>query len=116
MEIYNFIKTYAMATSKSPWLKNHKGHVDKEIVVKQYGTQTVITSYPDRSGVTYSGKQKDSQARLAEAIDWARSIVRDPQKKAQYSKLLPKGKRLYNAAIQEYLNPQDPPFSNVKPR
>jgi hypothetical protein len=104
-----------MATSNSPWLKNHKGHINKEIVVKQYDTQTVVTSYPDRSRVTYSEKQKVSQARLAEAIDWARSIIRDPRKKAEYSKLLPKGKRLYNAAIQEYLNPQDPPFSNIKP-
>lgn len=46
---------------------------------------------------------------------WARSIIKDPVKIAEYSRLLPKGKRLYNAAIQEYLDPQNPPFSNIKP-
>ena len=75
----------------------------------------MVTSYPDRTRVVYSEIQKASQGRLAEAVAWARSIINDPVMKAEYSLLLPKGKRLYNAAIQEYLDPQDPPFSNIKP-
>ena len=104
-----------MATSNSPKLKNHKGHINKQLVVKQYGPQTVVTSYPDRTHIVYTKLQKATQSRLAEAVAWARSIINDPVKKAEYSLLLPKGKRLYNAAIQEYLDPQDPPFSNIKP-
>lgn len=104
-----------MATSNSPHLKNYKGHKDKTVVVKQYNTQTVITSYPDRTNVVYTENQEFFQSRFADAVAWAGSIVRDPVKKAEYSKLLPKGKRLYNAAIQEYLNPQQQPFSNIKP-
>lgn len=104
-----------MATSNSPHLKNYRGHKDKTLVVKQYGPQTVITSYPDRTEVVYTKVQEAEQSRFAEAVAWARSIIRDPVKKAEYSKLLPKGKRLYNAAIQEYLNPQEPPFSNIRP-
>lgn len=104
-----------MAITNSPYLKNYKGHKDKTLVVKQYDTQTVVTSYPDRTGVVYTENQQAFQNRFAEAVAWARSIIRDPVKKAEYSKLLPKGKRLYNAAIQEYLNPQQQPFSNIKP-
>lgn len=103
-----------MAISNSPYLKNYKGHLKKTLVVKQ-AHKTIVTVYPDMSRVKYSEAQKSKQAKFAEAVAYARSIVNDPIKKAAYTKLLPKGKRLYNAAVQEYLNPQTVPFSSVKP-
>lgn len=103
-----------MAITNNPYLKNYKGHLNKTYVVKQ-AHKTILTSYPDRSRVIYSAAQKSRQATFAEAVAYARSIINDPVKKAAYSKLLPKGKRLYNAALQEYLNPQAVPFSKIKP-
>lgn len=103
-----------MAISNSPYLKNYKGNLQKTVVVKQ-AHKTIITAYPDMSRVKYNAKQKSEQSKFAEAVAFARSIINDPEKKAAYSRFLPKGKRLYNAAIQEYLNPQPVPFSKIKP-
>lgn len=104
-----------MATTNHPFLRNYKGSIDKTVVVKQYDKHTVLTSYPDRSKVEYTEDQRVHHSSFADAVAFAQSIINDPVKKAEYSKLLPKGKRLYNAAIQEYLNPQPVPFSRVKP-
>ena len=103
-----------MATTNHPNLKNHKGKISNVAVVKQYPTVTVITGYPDRSDVVYSPEQNSYKSLFAEAVAYAQSIINDPVKKAAYNKLLPKGKRLYNAAIQEFFNPQSLPFSNIK--
>ncbi|HEY0666796.1 MAG TPA: hypothetical protein VGD22_01390 [Sphingobacteriaceae bacterium] len=93
-----------MAISNSPYLKNYRGNLQKTYVVKQ-AHKTIITAYPDMSRVKYNAKQKSEQSKFAEA----------GEKKAAYSRFLPKGKRLYNAAVQEYLNPQPVPFSKIKP-
>jgi hypothetical protein len=37
------------------------------------------------------------------AVAYAQSIITDPIKKAAYQEKLPKGKRVYNAALQEFL-------------
>jgi hypothetical protein len=104
-----------MATTNSPGLKNYKGSIQKVLVVKQYASKTILTSYPDRKRVIYSENQKAYQSRFAEAVAYARSIISDPVKKAEYTKCLPKGKRLFNAAVQEYLSPQSVPFSTIRP-
>lgn len=103
-----------MAISNSPFLKNFKGNLQKTIVVKQ-AHKTIVTAYPDMSRVKYNEAQKSKQELFAKAVAYARSIINDPVKKAVYSNRLPKGKRLYNAAVQEYLNPQPVPFSKIQP-
>jgi hypothetical protein len=88
---------------KKSILSKAKGRIGEEIVVKQYSYGTVITRYPDMSKVKKSVLQKKEQSLFKEAIKYAQSIIRDPKKKAEYSKKLPKGKSVYHAAIQEYL-------------
>ena len=103
-----------MAVSNSPYLKNYRGNLRKTVVVKQ-AHKTIVTGYPDMRRVKYNKAQRTAQSRFAEAVAYARSVINDPVKKAIYSKLLPKGKRLYNAALQEFLDPQPVPFSTIKP-
>jgi hypothetical protein len=81
-----------------------RGSIGKQIVVKQYGNKTVITAYPDMSKVKPSKLQKLKRKKFAAAIEYARSIVNDPVKKAAYAKKLKKGARVYHAAIKEFLS------------
>jgi hypothetical protein len=73
-------------------------------VVKQYGNKTVVTAYPDMTHVKPSKLQKLKRKEFASAIAYARSIIKDPVKKAAYAKKLKRGERVYNAAIKEYLS------------
>ena len=98
------LSIYDMAQSTtSVILHNMRGQIGKQIVVKQYGNKTVITAYPDMSHVKPSKLQKQKRKTFAAAIEYARSIINDPVKKAAYAKRLKKGARVYNAAIREYL-------------
>jgi len=83
-----------------------RGAIGKQIVVKQYGNKTVIAAYPDMSNVKSSKLQKLKRKKFAAAIEYARSIVNNPAKKAAYAKKLKKGARVYNSAIKEYLAKQ----------
>jgi hypothetical protein len=94
-----------MAYSKaSVILHKMRGRIGKQIVVKQYGNKTVITAYPDMSNIKPSKLQKQKRKKFAAAIDYARSIIHDPVRKAAYAKKLKRGARVYNAAIREYLS------------
>ena len=80
-----------------------RGQIGKQIVVKQYGSKTVITAYPDMSNIKPSKLQKQKRKKFAAAIQYAQSIIHDPVKKAAYLKIMKRGERVYNAAIKEYL-------------
>jgi hypothetical protein len=92
----------ARAGNKS-LLKDVRGTIGKEIVVKQYEYGIVISKHPDMSRVKRSQLQKKYQKDFKGAVAYAQSIIRDPVKKAAYQKKLRKGQRVYNAAIKEYL-------------
>jgi hypothetical protein len=88
---------------KKSILSKAKGKIGDEIVVKQYGYGTVITRCPDMSRVKRSALQKKENSLFKEAVKYAQGVIRDPKRKAEYSKKLKKGKSVYHAAIQEYL-------------
>ena len=92
------------SSNNSLLLRKMRGQIGKQIVVKQYGNKTVITKYPDMSGIKPSKLQKVKRKGFAEAVAYARAIVKDPVKKAVYAKKLKKGQRVYTAAIKEFLN------------
>ncbi|MGG9962003.1 hypothetical protein [Ferruginibacter sp. SUN106] len=93
-----------MARVKSnPLLQGVSGKIGDSFVVKQYRYGTVISAVPDMRRVKKSALQKLKQNRFADAIAYAQSIIRDPEKKAAYAKKLPEGKTVYHTAIQEYL-------------
>ncbi len=96
-----------MAQGKaSVLLHKMRGQIGKQIVVKQYGNKTVITAYPDMSGIKPSKLQKQKRKRFAAAIAYAQSIIHDPVRKAAFAKKLKRGERVYNAAIREFLKSQ----------
>jgi hypothetical protein len=91
-------------SNSSILLHTIRGAIGKQIVVKQYGSKTVITAYPDMSNVKPSKLQKLKRKKFAAAIEYAQSIINDPMKKAAYAKKLKKNARVYNAAIKEFLS------------
>lgn len=84
-------------------LQQVRGQIGKQIVVKHYGKKTVITAYPDMSGVKPSKLQKAQRKTFADAVAYAQGINNDPVKKALYKKKVKKGQKVYNYAIKEYL-------------
>lgn len=94
-----------MAYSERSLLFRHvRGQIGKQIVIKQYGKKTVITAYPNMSGIKPSKLQKQKRSKFSDAVAYAQSIIRDPLLKAAYTKKLKKGQRVYNAAIREFLS------------
>ncbi len=95
---------YTMAQSSSAvLLRNFRGQIGKQIVVKRYGKKTVITAYPDMSRVKPSQLQKKRRNVFAAAVAYAQGINNDPARKALYKKKVKKGQTVYHAAIREYM-------------
>jgi hypothetical protein len=93
-----------MAKSEnSVLLRNVRGQIGKQIVVKKYGKKTVISAYPDMSNVRPSKLQKIKRRSFAEAVAYARAINNDPVRKALYKKKVKRGHTVFNYAIKEYL-------------
>lgn len=94
-----------MAYSERSLLLRHvRGQIGKQIVIKQYGTKTVITAYPNMSGIKPSRLQKQKRNKFSEAVAYAQRIIHDPALKSAYAKKLKKGQRVYNAAIREFMS------------
>ncbi len=92
-----------MARIDSKLLQNLRGGVGKQLVFKQYGDKTVVTGYPNMSGVKPSEQQKDGRKLFAEAAVYASAINRNPEQKAVYAKKLKPGESVYHFALKEYL-------------
>jgi hypothetical protein len=91
-------------TNSNALLKGFSGAIGKQIVVKQYGDKTVISKYPDMSGVKASPNQKKRRSVFHDGVAYAKAIVRNPAKKAAYAKKLAKGQRVFQAAMSEYMH------------
>ena len=92
-----------MAQLSHPLFKDLRGAIGKQLVFKQYGNKTVVTRYPDMSGVKPSEQQKEKRKLFAQAVDYARAISRNPQQKALYQQKITNGQSVYHYALKEYL-------------
>ena len=90
-------------TKNNVLLHQLRGQIGKQLVVKRYGTKTVVTAYPDMSNVKPSKLQTNKRNLFAEAVAYAQGILHDPVKKAAYAKGLKKGQSVYHTAIKEFL-------------
>jgi hypothetical protein len=93
-----------MARTKNPlWTssKGIRGGVLKEIVFKQYKDRTVVTKFPDMSGITQTELQIKGNSKFADAIIFAKDIINDPIKKAAYKRR--EGLSVYHSAIKNYM-------------
>ena len=93
-----------MAELMNSKLQGIKGAVGKQLVFKQYGDKTVVTKYPNMKDIVPSEAQKEKRSLFREAIAYASSITRHPQKKAEYQKKIPEGASVYHHALKEYLS------------
>ena len=88
---------------KTSLLYGFSGSISKQLVYRQYAGGTIVSAYPDMSRVIFSERQKEEQGLFALAVAFARSVIKDPVKKKEFAKRLPKGARVYNGAIKEFL-------------
>jgi hypothetical protein len=92
-----------MARMDESILKNLRGALGKQLVVKQYGDKTVVTKYPHMRKVKPSELQKLYRARFTEAVAYAKAISRHPLQKAAYQHKVKNGQSVYHYALKEYL-------------
>lgn len=92
-----------MATSKGLLVGKLSGHLGKQIVFKQYGDKTVVSSYPDMSRRKLSPKQLRVNAIMEEANYEAKTIMANEalRREAQI-RLNVTSNKLYTALIREY--------------
>jgi hypothetical protein len=96
-----------MAISKDNLLVHGtSGHIGKLLVFKNYSGKTVVTKFPDMSGVVPSENQLKEKSRFGDAVRFAQGIIRDPAKKAAY-KTEP-GRSVYHTAMTDYLEKNKP--------
>ena len=78
------------------------GKIYGQLLFKQYKYGTVVSKIPDRSKVVLSDKQKASNALFRRAVIYAKMVLKDPTRYAEYQSRLPEGKTVYHAAIADY--------------
>ncbi len=102
-----------MAIQTSPLFTGFRGSVNRRLLFRQCGGKTVLSRFPDRSRVIYSERQKQSQKRFSDAVDFAGVVIKEAGLKDIYSiKASLLGFRsAWNLAIAEFMS--DRPL-NVK--
>lgn len=95
-----------MAIQTSPIFAGFRGSVNRQLMFRQRGGKTVVSMFPDRSSVVYSERQKRAQKRFADAVDFARVVIKEPGLKEIYSiKASLLGFRsAWNLAIAEFMS------------
>jgi hypothetical protein len=95
-----------MAIHNSVFLKL-SGHLNKEIVFKQYGDKVVVSAYPDMSKRTLSPKQLENQEIMYMANSIAQGIMANEElSQAAQVRLNVTRNKLYTALIKEYFSKQ----------
>jgi predicted HTH transcriptional regulator len=87
-------------------VKGTAGAIGKEIVYRTIKNKTFNGKFPDMSGVIPSKNQTNRRERFAEAVKFAKSVIKDPAKSAKYK--TKRGQTVYHAAIQEYMSRLSP--------
>jgi hypothetical protein len=73
------------------------------VIFKQYRDKLVVTSRPrTRNKKKRSANQKENSSMFKYAVAYAKNIVNDPEKKAEFAKKLKKNASVYHAAIQDF--------------
>ena len=70
-----------MAISTNPLMHGVRGSINKQIVFRIVGGQTVVSAYPNMSRVKRTAKQKKQNNRMKLVNDIIADIKADPEKK-----------------------------------
>lgn len=92
--------------------KGISGNFGKQIVFKQYGKSTVVSSYPDMTNVIPSEKQTNEKLKFRMAMAFAKRELKNPAVKEAYKKKAKGMQRAHNVAVSDYYNP--PIIGDVK--
>lgn len=93
-----------MARTKNPLWAGWRLYLaagDKQFVIRNIGGKPFVCKYPDMSNVIPSELQLDANDRFANAVLYAKSIIADPVKKANYK--VRDGRSVYHSAIKDYM-------------
>ncbi len=74
------------------------------VVFKRYAYGTVVSKVPDRSKVQLSASQKNANKRFKEAVAFAKEVLKDPERSAEFEKVKKTEQSLYHAVLSSYLN------------
>lgn len=92
-----------MISKGNPLLTGASGKLGN-IIVKQYGNQTVITAVPDMSRSKLTQKQKDANEQMQMAIIAAQSLTATPQLKQRTCEMLQvEPNKVFRAIVKQFL-------------
>ena len=92
-----------MISKGNPLLTGASGKLGN-IIVKQYGNQTVITAVPDMSRRKLTQKQKDANEQMQMAIIAAQSLTATPQLKQRTCEMLQvEPNKVFRAIVKQFL-------------
>lgn len=92
-----------MISKGNPLLTGASGKLGN-IIVKQYGNQTVITAVPDMSRRKLTQKQKDANEQMQMAIVAAQSLTTTPQLKQRTCEMLHvEPNKVFRAIVKQFL-------------
>ena len=83
-------------------VKGLSGALGKQLVYRQYGAKTVVSTYPNMSNIRHSDLQELEKEKFARAVAYAKAAIRDPEKRKALEKKLKKGQRVFNVAVKEF--------------
>ena len=93
-----------MAITNNILLKQARGALGKQIVIKQYGDKTVLSAYPDMSKRKLSPKQIEANLLMKGANYYAQGIIANPERRdAALLRLKVLENKLYRAIIKDYM-------------
>jgi hypothetical protein len=84
-----------------------QGTIGEDLVFKQYADKVVVSKYPDMSKVKPSERQLEQRKKMAEAIVYAKSVMRNPALNAAYEKDLKPGESVYKKAVRDFLKKRE---------
>ena len=92
-----------MAISSNILYAGFSGHINRQLVFKQYGNKTVVSKYPDMSRRQLSEKQLANNRLMSAANAAAKNIMTDAAlRQAALERLQVPPGRLYCALVREY--------------
>ena len=81
-----------------------RGHIGKQVVIRETNGQPIATKMPKRSKKKPSEAVQDQRWNFGEAAHLAKVAIRDPEKRPRYEAARRPGQSAYNVALAEYLN------------
>ena len=79
------------------------GAVGKSFVIRHYKFGTFMSKYPDMTKIVASKEQRKCRNLFKEAVAWAKTVIADADRKKEWQKRLKKSKRVYHAAIKQFM-------------